>query len=106
MVTGDEATCREANRFLGDKIVTVSVKKGLGREAAILYPFEETRKVLYEGAKRAVISLASCKPYKLKTPIYIKEQWLNLDPSLPNPQIVVRECAAKSAIEIWTWFNK
>ncbi len=55
MVTGDEATCREARNFFAEQyIVTVPVKKGLSREAAILYPFEETRKALYEGAKRAV----------------------------------------------------
>lgn len=44
MVTGDEATCREARKFLGEHCVTVAVKRGLTREAAELYPFEETRK--------------------------------------------------------------
>ena len=59
MATGDEATCREAKNFFGENIVTVAVKRGVSREAAVLYPFEETRKALYEGAKRAmtVISL-------------------------------------------------
>jgi len=28
------------------------VKKGIARESAILYPFEETRKALYEGGRR------------------------------------------------------
>ena len=58
MVTGDEATIREARKFFGNNIVTVPVKKGLSREAAILYPFKETRKALYEGAKKAVSVIA------------------------------------------------
>ena len=36
MVTGDEAVCREAKNTLGDDVVTVTVKKGLSREAAVL----------------------------------------------------------------------
>ncbi|MEN6335070.1 MAG: M55 family metallopeptidase, partial [Phycisphaerales bacterium] len=52
MVTGDEATCREAGHFFGSDCVTVAVKRGISREAAELYPFEETRQALYEGARR------------------------------------------------------
>lgn len=46
MVTGDEATCREAKKFFGNNMVTVAVKRGLAGESAILYPFEETRRAL------------------------------------------------------------
>jgi len=62
MVSGDEATCREAKKFFEDDCVTLAVKRGLAREAAVLYPFEETRKALYDGAKRAVAAISSCKP--------------------------------------------
>ena len=79
MVTGDEATCREARRFFGPECVTVAVKKGLSREAALLYPFAETRKALYEGAKSAVAAIPRCKPYTLKLPIQAKKQWLIFD---------------------------
>src|SRR5512136_2104482 len=79
MVTGDEATTREAKKFFGNSIVTVAVKKGLSRESAILYPFEETRKALYEGAKRAMSAISLCKPYKIKVPIEVRMQYLNLD---------------------------
>jgi len=34
MVTGDEATCREAKAFFGNDVVTVATKRGLSREAA------------------------------------------------------------------------
>ena len=48
-----EATCREATQFFGPNCVKVAVKRGRSREAAELYPFDETRQALYEGAKRA-----------------------------------------------------
>ena len=62
--------------------VTVAVKKGIAREAAVLYPFAETRKALYEGAKRAVAAIPQCKPYVLKLPIQAKKQWLGRDGKL------------------------
>lgn len=100
MVTGDEATCREARKFFGNNPVTVAVKKGLSRESALLYPFEETRKALYEGAKRAVSVISSCKPYVLKSPVKVKMQYLNLDPGLPKPELVTVEGTAKNGKHI------
>jgi D-amino peptidase len=100
MVTGDEATAREARKFFGNNIVTVPVKKGLAREAAILYPFEETRKALYEGAKKAMSVISSLKPYKIDTPIKVKMQYLNLDTSLPKPEVITIEGTAKDALHI------
>ena len=103
MVSGDEATCREAKQFFGDNLVSVAVKRGLSREAAELYPFEETRKALYEGAKQAVEAIASFKPYILETPIRVKEEYLNLDSGLPKPEKVTREGIAENALEIFSW---
>jgi len=100
MVTGDEATTREAKKFFGNSIVTVPVKKGLSRESAILYPFEETRKALYEGAKKAMSVISSCKPYKIETPIKVKMQYLNLDPKLPKPELITVEGTSKDALHI------
>jgi len=100
MVTGDEATCREAKKFLGNNIVTVPGKQGLGREAAILYPFEETRKALYEGAKRAVAAISKCKPYRLDMPIKVKVQYLETDPSIPEKRLVTREGIVQDALHI------
>jgi D-amino peptidase len=100
MVTGDEATIREARNFFGNNIITVPVKKGLAREAAILYPFEETRKALYEGAKKAISVISSCKPYRIETPIKVKMQYLNLDTSLPKPEVITVEGTAKDALHI------
>ncbi|MZP55835.1 MAG: hypothetical protein GT600_10335 [Bacteroidales bacterium] len=91
LVTGDVATCREAKKFFGPEVITVATKEGLSREAAVLYPFEETRKALYEGAKKAIAAIPKCKPYIVQTPIKAKMTYLNLDPKLPEPELVTRE---------------
>ena len=88
MVTGDQATCREATKFFGPDCVTVAVKRGISREAAELYPFDETRQALYEGAKRAVAAIPKCKPYKLSLPIKAKKEYLVFDsPSAPGRKL-------------------
>lgn len=99
LVTGDEATCRESLKFFGPSCVTVAVKKGLAREAAVLYPFEETRKALYEGAKRAVAAIPQCKPYRLDLPIKAKKQYLILDGS-PKPKLATKEGTIADAFHI------
>ncbi len=101
MVTGDEATCREAKRFLGDDLVTVAVKKGLARESAVLYPFEEARKALYEGARRAIATIGARRPFGLQAPIAVSEQYLDL--SGPEPRLVTREGVARDALHLFTW---
>ncbi len=85
MVTGDEATCREAAKFFGPNCLTVTVKRGITREAAVLYPFDETRQALYEGARRAVAAIPQCRPYRLSLPIQAKKEYLVFDsPSGPG----------------------
>lgn len=88
LVTGDEATCREAAKFFGPECVTVAVKRGLSREAAELYPFEEARQALYEGAKRAMAAMPRCQPYKLTLPIQAKKECLVFDdPTKPGRKV-------------------
>ena len=103
MVSGDEATCREARKFFGDNIVTVAVKKGLAREAAELYPFEETRRALYEGARRAVSAIKLCKPYIIDTPVAVREEFLRTDASSDETVVAVREGVAQDALHLFTW---
>ncbi len=100
LVTGDEATCREANEFFGNSCVTVAVKKGVAREAAVLYPFDITRKALYEGAKKAMVMLPDCEPYLLQLPINAKIEYLDLDPNLPEPKLVTKKGIIKDALHI------
>jgi D-amino peptidase len=100
MVTGDEATCREAHKFFGDKIVTVSTKRGLAREAAQLYPFGETRKALYEGAKRAVSVISECKPYTLQFPVKAKKEQLIQESDSKEPKLVTKEKIISHPLQI------
>ena len=101
LVTGDEATCREANKFFGNNLVTVATKKGLSREAAVLYPFEETRKALYEGAKKAVSVIPKCKPYVIEMPIKAKMQNNQTDPVTKEIKAVTREWEIPDAIHLF-----
>jgi D-amino peptidase len=101
LVTGDEATCREARKFFGDAIVTVATKQGLAREAAVLYPFEETRKALYEGAKKAVAAIPKCKPYIMETPIKVKEEYLEKAPSTIQPKLITREKVIENPLHLF-----
>ena len=71
----DEAACREAKQFFGDSCVTVTTKQGLSREAAVLYPFEETRQALFEAQPRHGVD-PELQPYRLSLPIQAKKQYL------------------------------
>ena len=57
----------------------MATKRGIARESAELYPFEETRQALYEGARRAMAAIGKCRPYKLSLPIQAKKEWLVFD---------------------------
>ena len=100
MVTGDEATCREARQFFGTECVMVATKRGLSREAAELYPFEETRQALYEGAKRAVAAIPKCKPYKLELPVQVKKQQLVFDDPEKKGRLVTKEGVVEDILKL------
>lgn len=102
MVSGDVAACREATKFFGPNCVTVAVKEGISREAAVLYPFEETHKALYEGAKKAIAAIPKCKPYIIELPINAKMTYLDLDPKLPEPKLMTREWTITDASQTLT----
>ena len=69
MVSGDDATCREAREFFGDEIITVSTKRGLSREGAVLLAPSAARERIRAGAKEAVGRIGRCRPYKIDLPI-------------------------------------
>ena len=100
LVTGDEAVCRESRKFFGDSCVTVAVKRGISREAAVLYPFAEARKALYEGAKQAVAAIPKCKPYKTTLPIKGKLQYLSPGEPGSTPKLITKERELPTALDI------
>lgn len=72
MVTGCEATCREAKQFLGDEVVCVPVKKGLNEQRAIVLPSYKTREMIRRGAIEAIQRISRIKPYKVKLPVNVR----------------------------------
>jgi hypothetical protein len=63
----------------------------LSREAAELYPFEETRQALYDGAKRAVSVIGECKPFTLNFPVKAKKQQLVQEGDSTQTKLVTKE---------------
>jgi D-amino peptidase len=100
LVTGDVAACREARKFFGPDIVTVVTKEGISREAAVLYPFEETHKALYEGAKKAIAAIPKCKPYKVDLPIKARMEYLDLKSGASEPKRITKEWIIPDAIQL------
>lgn len=97
MVSGDEATCREAEKFFGRGCVKVAVKRGIARESAMLYPLAETRQKLHRGAKRAMSVIHKCQPYRLDLPIKAKKEYL--DGGSP-PKRVINEGTIPDALHL------
>lgn len=75
-ISSDDAGCAEAKQLLGDHIVAVSVKSGLGREGARLKAPARCRQLIQEGMKRAMslIGRPETKPYKVTPPFAIVEE--------------------------------
>jgi D-amino peptidase len=71
LVTGDEAVCREATELLGEGLTTVSVKKGLGRFSARMFPPKRARQLIEDGARRALQDVQAVEPYNPGTPCEI-----------------------------------
>jgi D-amino peptidase len=72
LVTGDEATCREARDLMGDGLTTVAVKRGLTRFSARQIPPVRARQMIEEGAKQALRDLSAVRPYVPARPTTIR----------------------------------
>ncbi len=79
LVTGDEATCREAKELLGDGLTSVAVKRGLSRYSARQIPPVRARQMIEEGAKRALQNLKAVKPYVPARPTMITVELSTVD---------------------------
>jgi D-amino peptidase len=69
LVTGDEAACRETREFLGEQVVTVSVKKGFSRESCLMVPPQRAYAMIRAGAQEAMARIPLCKPFKMPLPM-------------------------------------
>ena len=76
LVTGDTATCREAQELLGPNLVTVAVKQGLGRFSARHVPPLRARELIEEGARRALAGVEAVAPYDPGRPCEIEVEYI------------------------------
>lgn len=68
LISGDEEVCIEAQKLIGNQVVTVQTKRGLSRYAALSYPLEVTLRNLKAGAIQALKEKAVWKVYKITSP--------------------------------------
>jgi D-amino peptidase len=77
LVTGDEASCREARDLLGEGLETVAVKRGLGTGSARMIPPLRARELIEEGAKRALADVSRVQVYDPGRPAEIRVEFKN-----------------------------
>ncbi len=86
LVTGDEAACAEARELLGeDAVVTVAVKKAIGRQFARCIHPARARQMIQEGARKALelVRSGAAKPYTLEKPIRVRLEFYRTDMADP-----------------------
>jgi D-amino peptidase len=83
IVSGDEATCREATELLGEGLTTVSVKKAYGRFSARHVPPARARELIEQGAERALADLGAVPPYDPGKPCAIEVELSTPDKAEP-----------------------
>ena len=79
LVTGDEATCAEARELLGEKLTTVSVKRGLGARSARMIPPVRARAMIEDGARQALSDLSAVAPWDPGRPCEIRVEFKNTE---------------------------
>ena len=72
LITGDEATCREARELLGDGIVEAPVKIGLSRYSARHMAPADACDLIEAKSKEALSDLTRVKPYRPAEPTTIR----------------------------------
>jgi D-amino peptidase len=93
LVTGDEASCREAKALLGDGLTTVAVKQGLGRFSARHIAPLRARQLIEAAAASALSDLGAVKPYTPGSPCEIRVELATSDAVEPYRHHPVVEVA-------------
>ena len=70
-LSGDQATCKEANA-INQQITTAKVKTAIGRTAATCLHPDAAHELITEGVKAAIKNIDKIKPHKVKTPVTFK----------------------------------
>ena len=70
MMSGDEAAVAEAYAFF-DCVETAAVKRGTGRNRAVLVDLDEAHGRIHDAAERAVALIGRAKPFTMTLPMEI-----------------------------------
>lgn len=79
MVSGDDATCREAKECIGENVAVAEVKRGLSWKRAESLPFEEGEKLIRDAAEDGIRRRREIKPFKVSLPMTIEVTFLRAD---------------------------
>jgi D-amino peptidase len=110
MVTGDDKLQAEARQLLGQQIVSVVVKEGISETSAIHVHPSAARKMIQEGARRAMGLLDTMKPLILKAPIGLELEFptstrADLAAQMPGSQRVASTRVSYKASDMLEIFN-
>jgi D-amino peptidase len=79
LVTGDEATAREARALLGETLHTVTVKWGITTRAARNLTPKRARELIEAGAREALAQRERARPYDPGRPCEIRVEFTGTD---------------------------
>jgi D-amino peptidase len=83
MVTGDKATCDEARELLGEPLITVAVKEGLGRYTARHIAPQRARQMIEDAARQAIEQPPDVSSYDPGKPCEIRIELVSPDRAEP-----------------------
>jgi D-amino peptidase len=74
-ISGDKAVCDQARELLGNKVVTVAVKEGIGKRAAKSMPLKKAHEAIRAEVKRAIERRKEMPVYKLNAPYTVAMEY-------------------------------
>jgi D-amino peptidase len=77
LVTGDEVTCRQTAELLGEQVLQVAVKRGIGSLSGVMVPPKRARRMIESAAAEAIGRVAGAKPYDPGRPCEIEVLFQN-----------------------------
>jgi D-amino peptidase len=86
-VSGDEATCKEVADLVGDKVVQVPVKKGIGRFGTVSMAPVEARQAIEDGVYHALTRRDWPEPYRPPPPVSFRVDLASVDQAAPFHQV-------------------
>ncbi len=86
-VSGDKTTCEQTAEILGNQVMTLAVKEGVGRSAAKNLPLETAHRLIREKTKEAVEKRGGVQPYTLSMPYEFEIVFLKSE-NADNPSLI------------------